>query len=82
MIDSWGGALLFVAFLAEMRHPMDFWKGLMCAQFFICIVYIFFGVFVSHFLFRHNLELANHKSAYEGLQLLWTVLGPSDYYRH
>ena len=48
IIDSWGGALLFVAFLAEMRHPMDFWKGLLCAQIFICVVYIFFGVFVSH----------------------------------
>lgn len=49
--DSWGGALLFVAFLAEMRHPMDFWKGLLCAQIFICCVYIFFGVFVSHLSF-------------------------------
>lgn len=49
--DSWGGALLFVAFLAEMRHPMDFWKGLLCAQIFICCVYIFFGAFVSHLSF-------------------------------
>lgn len=64
-----------------MRHPMDFWKGLMVAQLFICIVYIFFGVFVSQFPFRHNVELANHKSPHEGLLLLWAVLGPSDYYR-
>jgi amino acid permease len=50
MIYSWGGALLFVAFLAEMRHPMDFWKGMLCAQVFICVVYVFFGAFVySHF---------------------------------
>ena len=45
-VDSYGGALLFVAFLAEMRHPWDFWKGLLCAQLFICIVYIMFGAFV------------------------------------
>lgn len=47
-IDSWGGALLFVAFMAEMRHPMDFWKGMLCAQVFIGVVYIFFGAFVSY----------------------------------
>ena len=46
MVYSWGGALLFVAFLAEMRHPWDFWKGMLCAQVFIAIVYIFFGAFV------------------------------------
>lgn len=38
---------MFVAFLSEMRHPMDFWKGLLCAQTFISVVYIFFGAFVS-----------------------------------
>jgi hypothetical protein len=47
--DSYGGALLFIAFLAEMRHPMDFWKGLLVAQMFICFVYILFGAFVSYF---------------------------------
>jgi hypothetical protein len=49
-IDSWGGALLFIAFLAEMRHPWDFWKGMLCAQVFIGTVYIFFGAFVSDLL--------------------------------
>ena len=50
MVYSWGGALLFVAFMAEMRHPMDFWKGMLCAQLFIGIVYVFFGCFVySHY---------------------------------
>lgn len=46
MIYSWGGCLLFVAFLSEMRHPMDFWKAMLCAQLFICFVYIFFGAYV------------------------------------
>ncbi|KAF2152768.1 transmembrane amino acid transporter [Myriangium duriaei CBS 260.36] len=50
MIYSWGGALLFIAFIAEMRHPMDFWKAMLCAQIFIGIVYIFFGSYVySHY---------------------------------
>lgn len=47
MIDAYSGALIFVAFMAEMRHPMDFWKGMMCAQAFICFVYILFGAYVS-----------------------------------
>ena len=47
MVYSYAGALLFVAFLAEMRNPMDFWKGLFCAQAFICVVYLLFRVFVS-----------------------------------
>ncbi|KAI7157959.1 hypothetical protein KC349_g5248 [Hortaea werneckii] len=43
---AYSGALLFVAFLGEMRNPWDFWKGLFLAQGFICFVYILFGVFV------------------------------------
>ncbi|PQE18786.1 transmembrane amino acid transporter protein [Rutstroemia sp. NJR-2017a WRK4] len=45
-VYSYGGAMLFVAFLAEMRHPWDFWKGLLCADIFIYVVYMFFGLFV------------------------------------
>lgn len=32
--------------MSEMRHPMDFWKGMLCAQAFICAIYVFFGAFV------------------------------------
>jgi hypothetical protein len=45
-VYSYGGAMLFIAFLAEMRHPWDFWKGVLCADIFIYIVYMFFGLFV------------------------------------
>jgi hypothetical protein len=45
-VYSYGGAMLFVAFLAEMRHPWDFWKGMLCAETFIYICYMFFGLFV------------------------------------
>lgn len=38
--------MLFIAFLAEMRHPWDFWKGLICAEVFIYVCYMFFGLFV------------------------------------
>ncbi|KAI1866753.1 uncharacterized protein JN550_007606 [Neoarthrinium moseri] len=45
-VYAYGGAMLFAALLAEMRHPLDFWKGLLIAEIFIYAVYIFFGVFV------------------------------------
>jgi hypothetical protein len=45
-LDAYSGAVMFVAFLSEMRRPMDFWKGLLVAQTFITVVYIFFGAFV------------------------------------
>jgi hypothetical protein len=47
MVYAYSGAVMFVAFLSEMRRPMDFWKGLLVAQTFISVVYIFFGAFVS-----------------------------------
>lgn len=60
--DAYSGALIFVAFMAEMRHPMDFWKGVLLAQAFICFVYLLFGLFVrsprSSFL-GNNLTLTN-----------------------
>jgi len=45
-VYSYGGAMLFAAFLSEMRHPFDFWKGLLFADLFIYICYLFFGLFV------------------------------------
>ncbi|KID94767.1 Transmembrane amino acid transporter family protein, partial [Metarhizium majus ARSEF 297] len=45
-VYSYGGCMTFTAFLAEMRHPMDFWKGLLCGQVFIYSLYMFFGIFV------------------------------------
>lgn len=48
-VYSYGGAMLFISFLAEMRHPMDFWKGLICAELLIYFCYMFFGIFVYSF---------------------------------
>lgn len=45
-VYSYGGAMLFISFMAEMRHPWDFWKGVLCADIFIYVVYMFFGIFV------------------------------------
>lgn len=45
-VFSYGGAMLFIEFMSEMRRPFDFWKGMLSAQLFIFIVYLFFGLFV------------------------------------
>ena len=67
--DSYGGAILFVSFLAEMRRPWDFWKGLLCAQMFICFVYIFFGAFVS----CHSRPLSIMSNGATGVQFLRSI---------
>ena len=45
-VYSYGGAMLFISFMSEMRHPWDFWKGLLIADLFIYVCYMFFGIFV------------------------------------
>ena len=74
MVYAYAGALLFVAFLAEMRHPLDFWKGLFLAQAFICIVYLLFGIFVYSFWGQYSANnIVNVISPY-GLQSAGNVL--------
>ena len=70
MVYAYSGAILFIAFLSEMRHPMDFWKAMLCAQLFISIVYIFFGAFVSRVLNSKPWILADD---FSDIQLLWPV---------
>ncbi len=48
-VYSYGGCMIFVAFLAEMRHPNDFWKSLLVAETFIYVVYMVFGLYVYSF---------------------------------
>ncbi|KAI6954282.1 oligopeptide transporter protein [Hortaea werneckii] len=45
-VYSYGGATLFNELMAEMRRPHDFWKGLICAEFFIVSVYLIMGMVV------------------------------------
>ncbi|WYZ38135.1 hypothetical protein EsH8_III_000049 [Colletotrichum jinshuiense] len=48
-VYSYGGCLIFAAFMAEMRHPMDFWKALLCGEVFIYTCYLVFGIYVYSF---------------------------------
>jgi hypothetical protein len=58
MVFAYGGAMIFPEFLAEMRRPMDFWKGMVCAQLLICIAYLMYGLFVYAFQGQFTLPLA------------------------
>lgn len=33
---------------------MDFWKGMICAQAFICLIYLFFGLFVYSYFGQYS----------------------------
>lgn len=37
--------MIFPEMMAEMRRPMDFYKGMACAQILIFVVYLMYGVF-------------------------------------
>ena len=57
-VYSYRGAMLFVEFMAEMKRPFDFWKGMFCAQVFIYIVYMPFGLFVYSYQGQFTLVIA------------------------
>lgn len=57
-VYSYGGAMLFVEFMAEMKRPFDFWKGMLCAQVFTYIVYMLFGLFVYSYQGQYTLIVA------------------------
>lgn len=44
-VFSFGGATMFVELMAEMRRPMDFWKGLLCADLLIFLCYMVYGIY-------------------------------------
>ncbi|KAL8693875.1 MAG: hypothetical protein Q9218_001384 [Villophora microphyllina] len=45
-VYSYGGATVFVEFMAEMKRPYDFWKGMLFAQSFIFLCYMIFGLLI------------------------------------
>ncbi|KAG1824780.1 transmembrane amino acid transporter protein-domain-containing protein [Suillus subaureus] len=68
IVFSYGGAMIFVEFMAEMRRPMDFWKAMALSQVFIFIVYMFFGLFVYTYQGQYVINPANQGISAYGLQ--------------
>ncbi|KAK1216975.1 hypothetical protein PQX77_020379 [Marasmius sp. AFHP31] len=71
MVFAYGGAMIFPEFMAEMRRPMDFWKGMVCAQLLISTVYLLYGLYIYSFQGQFTLPLA-----YQGVsQQAWQDVG-------
>ncbi|TFK61152.1 hypothetical protein BDN72DRAFT_778575 [Pluteus cervinus] len=58
MVFAYGGAMIFPEMMAEMRRPMDFWKGMAMAQMLIFSAYLMYGIFVYSFQGQFTLPLA------------------------
>lgn len=74
MVFAWGGAVLFCEVMAELRHPMDFWKGMLCAQILILVVYLFFGLFVYSYFGQFSYVTAFQSMTSKGLQTAANVM--------
>lgn len=59
IVYSYGGALVFTEFMAEMKRPWDFWKGMACAQAFIFTVYLVFAMVIYHYQGQFVINPAN-----------------------
>ncbi|KAG5730954.1 N amino acid transport system protein [Termitomyces sp. T112] len=64
MVFAYGGAMIFPEMMAEMRRPMDFWKGMVLAQALIFSAYLLYGAFIYGFQGQFTIGLA-----YQGLSI-------------
>ncbi|KAJ3561392.1 hypothetical protein NP233_g10219 [Leucocoprinus birnbaumii] len=71
MVFAYGGSMIFPEMMAEMRRPMDFWKGMTLAQLLIFCLYILYGSFIYAFQGQFSLPLA-----YQGVsKFSWQTVG-------
>ncbi|KAI1370835.1 transmembrane amino acid transporter protein-domain-containing protein [Hypoxylon crocopeplum] len=73
-VYAYGGALLFAALMAEMRHPMDFWKSLLIAEIFIYGMYIFFGIFIYSYQGQYTYNPAVQGIAVYSIQTAGNII--------
>lgn len=59
IVYAYGGAIMFVEFMAEMRRPMDFWKSMFLAQSVIFCIYLLYGLFVYAYQGQFTVNPAN-----------------------
>lgn len=74
IVYAYGGALIFVELMAEMKRPWDFWKGMACAQGFIFCVYLVFGLIVYHYQGQFVVNPANQGIGNYGWQSATNVI--------
>ncbi|GJJ09159.1 hypothetical protein Clacol_003381 [Clathrus columnatus] len=74
MVLSYGGAMLFVELMVEMKRPFDFWKAMLCAQLIIVTIYMVFGIYVYAFQGQFTINPANQGISIFALQTVGNAL--------
>ena len=74
-VYAYGGAMLFTEFMSEMKRPRDFWKGMICAQSFIYVVYIFYGCFLYGYQGQYTVNPSFQGVAPYAWQTVGNVIG-------
>jgi hypothetical protein len=74
-VFSYGGAMIFIEFMAEMRRPLDFWKAAFISQTFIFLVYMFYGMFVYAYQGQFTYIISSLGITSYGLLLGTNIIG-------
>lgn len=74
IVYSYGGALVFVEFMSEMKRPWDFWKGMAAAQMFIFSIYLIFAMVVYKYQGQYVINPANQGISDYGWQTTTNVI--------
>ena len=73
-VYAYGGAMLFTEFMAEMRRPRDFIKGMWAAQFFIYSVYMIYGLCIYHWQGQYTYQISYQGISVYGWQTVANML--------
>ncbi|KAL1407205.1 hypothetical protein Q8F55_006621 [Vanrija albida] len=74
-VFSYGGAMIFTEFMAEMRRPRDFWKAAFFSQLFCYVMYMFFGLFCYSYQGQYTAMLPSLNFDNTKLQLACNIIG-------
>ncbi|CAH2353037.1 hypothetical protein CLIB1423_09S01398 [[Candida] railenensis] len=74
IVYAYGGAMVFIEFMSEMKRPRDFIKGMACAQLFIFTVYLLYGMIVYHYQGQFVINPANQGISHYGWQTACNVV--------
>ncbi|KAK3071647.1 hypothetical protein LTR53_008247 [Teratosphaeriaceae sp. CCFEE 6253] len=74
-VFAYGGAQLFVEFMAEMKRPHDFLKAMWGAQFFIWAVYLIYGCYTYYWQGQYSYQISYQGVSAYGLQTAGNMIG-------
>ena len=73
-VFAYGGAMVFPEFMAEMKRPRDFLKGMWSAQLFIYLTYMLYGLFMYGYQGQYTVTPSYLGISSYGLQTAGNVL--------